>query len=44
LPGLVPVSGENWEPRFDPVPALGEHNDAILAELGAARTAKGAKP
>jgi itaconate CoA-transferase len=41
LPGLVPVSGESWEPRFDPVPALGEHNDAIFAELG---VGKGAKP
>jgi itaconate CoA-transferase len=41
LPGLVPVSGESWEPRFDPVPALGEHNDAILAELG---LVNGAKP
>jgi itaconate CoA-transferase len=36
LPGLVPVSGASWEPRFDPVPALGEHNDSILAELGVA--------
>ncbi|HMZ02066.1 MAG TPA: CoA transferase, partial [Burkholderiaceae bacterium] len=23
-----------WDPRMDPVPALGEHSDAILAELG----------
>jgi itaconate CoA-transferase len=44
LPGLVPVSGTGWEPRFDPVPALGEHNDAILAELGVTQSAKGAKP
>ncbi|HEY5609207.1 MAG TPA: CaiB/BaiF CoA-transferase family protein [Alphaproteobacteria bacterium] len=36
LPGLTPVSGESWEPRFDPVPALGEHTEAILAELGMA--------
>ena len=34
LPGLKPVSGDSWEPRFDPVPALGEHTDAILAEFG----------
>lgn len=34
LPGLRPVSGAAWEPRLDPVPALGEHTDAILAELG----------
>jgi itaconate CoA-transferase len=40
LPGLVPVSGEGWEPRFDPVPALGEHNEAILAELGVTKGAK----
>lgn len=36
LPGLKPVSGTAWEPRFDPVPALGEHTQAILAELGIA--------
>ncbi len=36
LPGLLPVSGEGWEPRLDPVPALGEHTKAILAELGRA--------
>jgi itaconate CoA-transferase len=35
LPGLLPVSGEGWEPRFGPVPALGEHTAAILAELAA---------
>jgi len=34
LPGLKPASGANWEPRFDPVPALGEHTDAILTEFG----------
>jgi itaconate CoA-transferase len=34
LPGLRPVTGEGWEPRLDPVPALGEHTDAILAEFG----------
>ena len=38
LPGLLPVSGEGWEPRFDPVPALGEHTEAILAELGRGQT------
>lgn len=44
LPGLLPVSGEGWEPRFDPVPALGEHTERILAELDRAagdKTAKG---
>lgn len=44
LPGLLPASGAGWEPRFDPVPALGEHNEAIFAELGVAPLAKGAKP
>jgi itaconate CoA-transferase len=34
LPALKPVSGNGWEPRLDPVPALGEHTDAILAEFG----------
>jgi len=34
LPGLKPVSGEAWQPRFDPVPALGEHTAKILAEFG----------
>ncbi|MGE0556040.1 MAG: CaiB/BaiF CoA transferase family protein [Gemmatimonadales bacterium] len=29
-PGLPPA----WEPRMDPVPALGEHTDPILASLG----------
>ena len=33
LPALKPVSGDGWEPRLDPVPALGEHTDAILAEF-----------
>jgi itaconate CoA-transferase len=35
LPALLPPG--SWEddgPRMDPVPALGEHTDAILAELG----------
>ena len=40
LPGLLPVSGEGWEPRLDPVPALGEHTEAILAELGRGKNAK----
>jgi itaconate CoA-transferase len=34
LPGLKPVSGDAWEPRFDPVPALGQHTQSILAEFG----------
>ncbi len=34
LPGLKPVSGDGWQPRFDPVPRLGEHTEAVLAEFG----------
>ncbi len=40
LPALLPPG--NWDdgdPRMDPVPALGEHTDAILAELGLDRAA-----
>ncbi len=33
LPGLKPVTGAGWEPRFDPVPAVGEHTELILAEF-----------
>jgi itaconate CoA-transferase len=36
MPGLKPVTGEAWEPRFDPVPALGEHTAQILAEFDVA--------
>ncbi len=31
---LPPGVPESFEPRMDPIPALGEHTDAILAELG----------
>ncbi|MCC0043745.1 MAG: CoA transferase [Brucellaceae bacterium] len=34
LPALRPVTGASWQPRLDPVPALGEHTNAILAEFG----------
>ncbi|NMF97512.1 CoA transferase [Aromatoleum toluolicum] len=35
VPALLPPgSWEEGEPRMDPVPALGEHSDAILAGLG----------
>jgi itaconate CoA-transferase len=37
VPALKPVSGAGWEPRLDPVPRLGEHTDAILAEFGFAQ-------
>ena len=40
LPGLKPVSGDGWQPRFDPVPALGEHTEAILAEFNVARAGR----
>ena len=31
---VPPVTIEGLEPRMDPVPALGQHTDSILAELG----------
>jgi crotonobetainyl-CoA:carnitine CoA-transferase CaiB-like acyl-CoA transferase len=31
------VTGEGWEPRLDPVPALGEHTEQILAEFASAK-------
>ncbi len=34
LPALLPPGSWETGPRMDPVPALGEHTDAILAELG----------
>ena len=34
LPGLKPITGKGWQPRMDPVPALGEHTEAIRAEFG----------
>ena len=35
VPALLPPgSWEEGDPRMDPVPALGEHTDSILAELG----------
>ena len=35
LPALLPPgSWDDGDPRMDPVPALGEHTDAILGELG----------
>ena len=34
LPALLPPGSWDEEPRMDPVPALGQHTDAILAELG----------
>jgi itaconate CoA-transferase len=34
LPAMLPPGSWDTGPRMDPVPALGEHTDAILAELG----------
>ncbi len=34
LPALLPPGTWNEGPRMDPIPALGQHTDAILAELG----------
>jgi itaconate CoA-transferase len=35
IPALLPpASNDSYEARMDPVPALGEHTDAVLAELG----------
>jgi itaconate CoA-transferase len=34
LPALVPTGMAPSEPRLDAIPALGQHTEAILAELG----------
>ena len=35
LPALLPpATASAWTPRMDPVPALGQHTEALLAELG----------
>ena len=34
LPAMLPPGSWEVGPRMDPVPALGQHTDAILAELG----------
>ena len=34
VPALLPPGSWDVDPRMDPVPALGEHTDAILVELG----------
>jgi itaconate CoA-transferase len=41
MPALKPLTAESWEARLDPVPALGEHNARIFAELGLADPAQG---
>jgi crotonobetainyl-CoA:carnitine CoA-transferase CaiB-like acyl-CoA transferase len=39
LPAMLPPGSWDEGPRMDPVPALGEHTDAILGELGIDATA-----
>jgi itaconate CoA-transferase len=34
LPAMLPPGTWDTGPRMDPVPALGQHTDSILAELG----------
>jgi crotonobetainyl-CoA:carnitine CoA-transferase CaiB-like acyl-CoA transferase len=34
VPALLPPGSWDTDPRMDPVPALGEHTEAVLAELG----------
>jgi itaconate CoA-transferase len=36
LRALRPISGETWEPRMDPVPALGADTHRVLGSLGLA--------
>lgn len=41
IPALLPPTGSDaFDPRMDPVPALGEHTDAILEELGLSASGK----
>ena len=35
LPALLPLSGEGWDPRMDPIPALDEHGAALREEFAA---------
>ena len=39
LPAMLPPGTWDEGPRMDPIPALGEHTDALLAELGYAAAA-----
>ena len=35
IPALLPpATNDSYQARMDPVPALGEHTDSVLAELG----------
>lgn len=45
LPALLPpASNSAFEPRMDPIPALGEHTEAVLRELGYDPVALAAAP
>ena len=33
VPALIPISANSWRPQMNPVPALGEHTEQILAEI-----------
>jgi len=45
LPALLPpATNSAFEPRMDPIPALGEHTAAILQELGYDPVALAAAP
>lgn len=45
LPALLPpASNSAFEPRMDPIPALGEHTEAVLQELGYDPVALAAAP
>ncbi|MGF7161044.1 itaconate CoA-transferase [Rhodoligotrophos appendicifer] len=34
IQALKPISGDSWTPRLDAVPALGQHSEKILQEIG----------
>lgn len=40
---LPPAMPDGMEPRFDPIPTVGEHTEAILAELGLSETGSSAE-
>lgn len=37
IPNIRPISGKGWQPRMEPIPALGQHTDAVLTEFGITR-------
>jgi itaconate CoA-transferase len=36
MPALLPTGADSFSPRMDPVPALGEHTERVLREIGMA--------